>query len=194
MTHLTTWMITLTLALSALILAVGASSPALLMAASGAINLVFVYLAVREHAALMRAGANRSEIGSSTARHVGLVWAWGGLGILATYSLLLQQRWPEWKQFVLGFVIAGAASLLFALMLSKDAKAGKEDVSMLKFGRLLLLAQVVGMAAALISLFVDGKFPRDVTYPDWAACNIFFFGALGIAAISLNALLTTRSP
>jgi hypothetical protein len=47
------------------------------------------------------------------------------------------------------------------------------------------------MAAGLVSLFVEGKFPRDIAHADWAGCNIFFFGALAIAAISLDAL---RSP
>ena len=190
MSSLSAWMISLTLSICAIVLAAGANMPTVHMAASGAVSLVFALMAVREHTALTASGANKSTIGSSTARYTGLVWAWGGLGILVTYALILEQRWPEWKQFFLGFVIAGAGCLLFSKMLERDGETGKEDPAIMKLGRTLVLAQLVGMLIALISLLADGKFPRAAANPDWAACNIFFFGGLAIAAISLNALLS----
>ena len=77
-------------------------------------------------------------------------------------------------------------------MLDRDAKVERVDKSVMKVGRTLVMVQLAGMLVAIISMFIDGKFPRDASYPDWAGCNIFFFGALAIAAISLNALTTAK--
>ncbi len=192
MSSLTAWMISLTLSLCTIILAAGANMPGLHMAASGAVSLIFSVLAIREHNALVAAGANKFTIGGSTARHIGLVWAWGALGIFVTYFLILEQRWPEWPGFFTGFILAGAGCLLFAGMLDRDAQEGSKDQSVMKFGRTLVALQLAGVVVGVVSLLVDGKFPRDASHADWAACNIFFFGALAIIAISLNALLSTK--
>lgn len=192
MSSVTAWMIALTLSVCAIIITAAANLPVAHMAASGVISLVFALIAVREHANLTASGASKNAVGSSTARHIGLVWAWGSIGILVTYAFILENRWPEWWQFFIGFAVAAAASLMFASMLDRDAEAGKVDQSVMKIGRALVMVQFIGVIGALISMFVDGKFPRPITYADWAGCNIFFFGAIAIAAISLNALLRTR--
>ena len=192
MSSQTAWMINLTLSLCAIILAAGANSSTMHMAASGAVSLVLEILAVREHGRLMASGASKSVVGASTARYSGLIWAWGALGILVTYEFILDKQWPEWNQFFLGFMLAAAGCLLFANMLTKDAATGKDDASVLNLGRILVLVQFIGMMVAAITMLIDGKFPRSIEKPDWAACNIFFFGALSIAAISLNALISQR--
>lgn len=192
MSSLTAWMIALTLSICAIILTAAVSDPLLHMAASGVVSLVFAIIAIREQNALVASGAPQSAVGSSTARNMGLVWAWGGLGIFVTYAFILQQHWPEWWQFVLGFAIAAVASIVFSNMLDRDTAAGRVDDSILKVGRALVILQLVGVAIAVISMFVDGKFPRAASYPDWAGCNIFFFGAIAIAAISINALRTAK--
>lgn len=189
MTSLATWMIALTISLCAVIFTAAANAPVLHMVASGTISSVFALVAIADHRRLVESGASKSLIGSSTAHHASLVWIWGALGILVTYGLILDQRWPEWWHFFIGFLLAAAASMVFSIMLARDAEAGKVDPSVMKLGRGLIVLQLVGMIGALISLFVDGKFPRDVSHPDWAGCNIFFFGALSIAAISANALM-----
>lgn len=193
MSSLTAWMIALTLSICAIILTAAVNDPLLHMIASGAVSLVFAVIAIREQNALTAAGAPESEVGSSTARNIGLVWTWGALGIFVTYYFILQQRWPEWWQFVLGFSIAAVASIIFSNMLDRDAKAGRVDDAVLKVGRALIIAQLAGVVLAVISMFVDGKFPRAASYPDWAGCNIFFFGGIAIAAISINALRSAKS-
>lgn len=193
MSSLTAWMIALTLSICAIILTAAVNDPLLHMAASGLVSLVFAVVAIRDHNALVAAGAPQSAVGSSTARHIGLVWAWGALGIFVTYAFILEQRWPEWWHFFLGFAIAAVASIVFSNMLDRDTEAGRVDDSVLKIGRALIMVQLVGVIIAVISMFVDGKFPRDVSFPDWAGCNIFFFGAIAIAAISINALRSAKS-
>ena len=183
------WMIALTVSVCATVIAAAAGDQLLHMATTGFVTLGLALLAVREHRNLIAAGASESVVGASTARYCGLVWAWGAVATLVTYGFMFEARWPEWWQFLLGFAFAAAASLLFASMLNRDAERGTDDAGLLKIGRTLIIAQIIGMAAAIISLFIDGKFPRDVGKPDWANCNIFFFGALAIAAISINALV-----
>lgn len=184
-------MLALAAAVCATVLGAAAHLPPLHMAVAGVAGLALTFMAIRDRQRLMFAGAPTSAVASSTARHLGLVWAWAALAVAATYLLVIERRWPEWWQFFIGFSFAAIASFVFASMLDRDAVAGRGDDMLVKFGRLLVQVQIVGMAAGIISLFVDGKFPRAVNHADWAGCNIFFFGALAIAAISLDAL---RSP
>ena len=178
-------------AVCATVLAAAAHQPPLHMAVAGVAGLALTFMAIRDRQRLMFAGATTSAVASSTARHLGIVWAWAALAVAASYLLIIEARWPEWWQFFIGFGFAAIASFVFANMLDRDAAAGRGDDTLVKFGRLLVQVQIVGMAAGIISLFVDGKFPRAVNHADWAGCSIFFFGALAIAAISLDAL---RSP
>lgn len=187
----TGWLFALLAAVIATILAAAAGQPMLQMAAVAAVAIAISLLAVRDHQKLKDSGAPASAVASSSARYFALIWAWGALAILITYLFIIEQRWPEWWQFFLGFAFAALASLGFGFMLDRDRASGNDDLTLVKFGRILVKVQVVGMAAGVISLFIDGKFPRPETYADWAGCNIFFFGALAIAAISLDAL---RSP
>ena len=184
-------MLALVAAVCATVLAAAANQPPLHMAVAGVVTLGLAFMALRDRQRLMNSGAPANAIASSTARHLGLVWAWAALALAATYLLIIEARWPEWWQFFIGFGFAAVASFVFASMLDRDAVDGRADDLLVKFGRLLVQVQIVGMVAGIISLFVDGKFPRDVNHADWAGCNIFFFGALAIAAISLDAL---RSP
>lgn len=188
MLSLAGWMLALAGSVSASVIAAAANEPALHMAATGIVALAIALMGIREHRQLTAEGAPASLIASSTARNLGLVWAWGALALFITYLLVLEKSWPEWWQFTLGFACAAIVSLAFSNMLSHESASTKTGASLLKIGRMLIYLQLVGMAAGLISLFVDGKFPRDVGFPDWAGCNIFFFGALAVGAICLDAL------
>lgn len=185
------WIFGLAVAVCATILTAAVKEPELHMAATGIVALVIAIMAIRDHQHLINNGAPTSAVASSTARYLGLVWAWGALALLVIYVWILDRTWPEWWQFFLGFTFAAIASIFFSNMLDRDRAAGRVDPTIVKIGRVLVQVQLVGMIAGIISLFVDNKFPRDVHHPDWAGCNILFFGALAIAAISLDSL---RSP
>lgn len=184
----TGWLFALAASIFATILAAAANQPMLQMAAAAAVAIAIAVLAMRDHRKLRNDGAPPSAVASSTARYLALIWGWAALTLLITYLFIIQQHWPEWWQFFLGFAFAAVASLGFSAMLDRDRAAGNTDPTLVKFGRILLQAQLLGMVAGVVSLFVDSKFPRAETYADWAGCNIFFFGALAIAAISLDAL------
>lgn len=193
MSSLSAWMISLTLGLCAVIITAGWPQPFLNLLATGLISVAFASLAIRENRMLIAGGGHKSEVAASTARYIGLVWTWGALALLVIYALVYENTWKEWWQFFLSFATAAVGSTIFANMLGRDAERGKEDESVMGLGRLLVKVQLIGMMVGVISLVIDGKFPRDTAHQDWAACNIFFFGGLAIAAICANALAASRS-
>lgn len=183
------WLAALFIAVGVTIAAVTTGQSPIHMAVAALVSLGITLLAVFDRRKLLAGAAPDAAVASSTARHLGLLWAWGGLTILISYVLIIDRYWPEWWHFFIGFSFAAIASILFARMLDKDLAAGRSDDAVTKAGSILLKVQVVGMIVAIVSLFVDGKFPRSATYVDWVGCNIFFFGALGVALISIEALL-----
>jgi hypothetical protein len=191
MLSLTGWLFGLAVATCATVLTATLADPTLHIAACGLVVLAITLLAVHDHQRLINNGAATNAIASATARYLGLVWAWGALSVFAIYVFVLEKVWPEWWQFFIGFAFAAVASLAFSNLLDRDRAAGRADPMLAKVGRILAQVQIAGMAVGIVSLFVDHKFPRDVTHADWAGNNILFFGALAIAAISLDAL---RSP
>jgi len=187
------WMVTLTISVCAIILSAAAGKPEIHMAMTAFVSTAMALLAIRENRQLIGEGASRSEVAASTARYMGLVWVWGALGLLVTYFFIL--KWREWAYFFAGFAALGTLCLLIAATLDRDAKKGTDDETMMKIGRALSWGQLVGMLITMIGLIVDGKMTRFLNpakFGDWAANNIFFFGALALAAISLNALMATR--
>ncbi len=193
MLSLTGWLFSLAAAICATILAAAADQPHLQMAAAAGVCIAITLIAIREHRKLQDAGAPTNAMASSTARYLALVWAWAGLTLLITYLFIIDKHWPEWWQFFIGLSFAAVASLAFAALLDRDRAAGRADDTLVKVGRVLVQAQLIGMVAGIISLFVDNKFPRAANHADWAGCNIFFFGALAIAVISLDALRSRPS-
>jgi hypothetical protein len=161
------------------------------IAAAAAIG--FAAAAVRENLALRRSGAAKSAIASSTARHMGLIWVWGAVALAVTYATGVLV-WKEWWQFFLAFAVGAGLCLYFSAALDKDARAGREDETMLRLGRYLAIVQLAGMVIAVLGLLIDGKMSRFLTprYTDWAANDVFFFGALAVGVISANALRQTR--
>lgn len=158
-------------------------------AIAAATALLVAGVAVRQCSTLLGKGASASEVASSNAWYMGVVWSWGALALIATYGTGVLV-WKEWWHFVLAFAVAAGLSLYFSNGLKKDAIAGKEDETMLKLARYLAIVQLVGMGITMLGLIVDGKMMRFLTprFTDWAGNNVFFFGALGIALISGYAL------
>lgn len=193
MSSVSAWIISLALGLCAVIITAGAHQPMLNLFATGLVCVAFASMAIRENRSLLASNAASSEVAASTARYIGLVWAWAAIAIFVIYVLVFEGRWPEWWQFFLSFTAAAIGSIIFANMLSRDASAGKQDDAVMSIGRVLLIIQVIGVALGIVSMFVDGKFPRETSHGDWVACNIFFFGGLAIASICANALASSRS-
>jgi hypothetical protein len=186
------WMMSLTIGIVAIILSAAAGTPQIYMAVTAMISVVIAFLAIKEQHDLEAGGASASAVSASTARYMGLVWTWGALALLVTYYFILP-AWREWPHFFGAFAVIGVLCLFFASTLSKDSEKGTADETMLKLGRYLTLAQLVGTIIAVLGLLADpDKQFLNVKKLDWAAVNVFFFGSIALAAISANALFFAK--
>jgi hypothetical protein len=183
----------LALALSTALAAAFGATPNVLIATCAVIAAAFAVFAIRSRGAHAASGASRSRIAAASARAMALVWIWGAIAIVITYQLI--PPWREWWHFALAFAIAGTACLFFSNVHERDAAARRDDETMLKLGRGLAMAQLLGTLAAMVGLILDpNKTFQDTTDPAWAANILFFAGAAALAAISAHAILTDRLP
>jgi len=159
------------------------------MIVAAAICGLFALAAIRDTNQLVEAEASRTAIAAKSGQFMAYVWAWGALGLIISYGFGVV-AWHEWWHFCLAFAIAGAAAMFFANLLKRDAEAGKTDETILTISRYLAGLQFFGMIAVVLGLLIDGKMTRFLVerHGDWAANNIFFFGALALLVISGYAL------
>lgn len=186
------WVSTLTLGMCSLILAAGSGVPHYYMAVTALISFAIAALGLRNTIALDKADAPLSAVSASTARYMGLVYAWGALALFVTYYFILPE-WREWPVFAGALSLVAVVSLLFAAAMSNDVARGKDDPTLLKIGRILTVLQFAGTVVAVIGLLIDpDKQFLNTAKLDWAAQTIFLFGAIALAAISAAALFYTR--
>jgi hypothetical protein len=193
MASMVIWFVLITFSLSAMIVAAGAGMPVAHMLMTGLISVGIALVAIFENVKLRSQNAPKTAVAATTARNMGFVYVWGALAIAVTYVFIL--RWHEWWHFMAAFAIAGVLSLFYANTLARDEQAGRSDRTMLDIGRYLTWVQLVGMVIAMVGMAIDGKLSRylDPRHMDWAAQNIFFFGALALAIISAYALWAARN-
>ena len=192
------------------VLGIGASVAALVVTAALKLhdmNMAYLHMAITAAVSIgmalvamlqLREEAPDSRVGhaikaSAGLRHMGLVWTWAALALFATYAFVLQ--WREWWHFALAFALLAGVCLWLAVTLRRDARAGSEDDTMLKLARILTIVHLATGLITMLGLVIDGKMVRFMVprHQDWAAQNIFFFGALALAAISWTALTAMRS-
>lgn len=148
-----------------------------------------VAIAVSDTNRLLAENASPSALAASNAHHLGMVWIWGAIALIVTYGTQVL-TWKEWMPFFLAFFLAAGLCMFFSATLKKDAAAGQVDTSILNIARTLTLVQLVSMGVVVVGLLIDGKMTRFMTprFTDWAANNIFFTGAIAVAAICAYAL------
>jgi hypothetical protein len=194
----TTFAIAVSVVALVLTAALKAATPALAylhFGVAAATAAVCVAIAMHDTDRLVAAKASASEIAASNASHIGMVWVWGAIALLVTYGTHVL-TWNEWMLFFVAFFLAAGLCLFFSATLKKDAAEGKVDSSMLNIARTLTMVQMVTMGIVVVGLLIDGKMTRFMTprFSDWAANNIFFAGALAVAAICAYALKTVPKP
>jgi hypothetical protein len=190
------------------ILGIGLSVAALVLAAAQ--KLFFVHMGIAALISILLALASFSETRAAegdparsghgieiSLRHMGLVWTWGALALFVTYAFNILV-WREWWQFFIAFFLLAGLSLFLSATLRKDAESGASDDMLIKVARGFSIFILVAMLITMVGLLVDGKMWRFTTIAgmrrgsqDWGANNIFFFGALALAAISWNAIRIT---
>ena len=184
------WMVILTVSVCVIILSAAIGDPPTLMAMTGIISFALALIAIREHRNLELSGASRASLSASTARHMGLIWMWGALGLLVSYGLILSETWPDWTYYFAAFAAASIACLLYAGTVDRDEALGREDQTMVNLGKYLLIAQLLGVLVALITIYLDPSMQLlSDANPDWVANNIFIAGAIALTAVSGYALM-----
>ncbi|HRD75202.1 MAG TPA: hypothetical protein PK264_04585 [Hyphomicrobiaceae bacterium] len=196
MTDIVIWMLAIAVSVAALVVAAAAKLHYIHMAVAAVMAIFIALSAVRELRVTTASGAGDAAVASVAARYMGLVWAWGAIVLMITYMFILQ--WKEWWQFFIAFIVAAGICLFFSATLRSDSAKGADDPGMLSLSRYLALAQAIGTVVTIVGLGVfDGKGFRlggkmlrflDPRHTDWAANNVFFFGAIALAAISFTAL------
>ncbi len=193
MAALVIWMMSLTISTCITILSAAAQRPEIHMMVTAVVTLTMAVVAVQAYRQLLTEHATRSALAASTSRYVGLVWIWAATAMLFTYEFILS--WREAWTFVIGLLLVGGLCVAVAWMFDKDDAAGKDDETMLSIARKLNLVQIVGMLIVVAGLVADGKFvpmAHKTLHDDWAANNIFFFGALAIALIGAYAMINDQ--
>ena len=163
------------------------------LAVAATMSTLFASRAIQDCREMLEKGATASAVAASNAYYMGLVWSWGALVLIATYATGILV-WKEWWHFVIAFIAAAALSLYFSAKLSEDARSGTENPKLLAMSRRVAIFQLACMVITMAGLVVDGKMIRYLNprYTDWAANNVFFFGALAIAVISGYALKANK--
>jgi hypothetical protein len=200
MASLVIWVLSIGLSAAALVVTAAMKQFYLHMILAAIISIFIALASFAEVRAAEAAPAGGEQGISILLRHMGMVWAWGALGLLITYAFDVLS-WREWWQFLIAFALLAILSLFLAATLRKDAASGVTDPMLIKVARGFALVILIAMVITMLGLLIDGKMWRFTTVAgmrrgsqDWAANNIFFFGALALAAISFNVVKLTREP
>lgn len=197
MSSMIIWMLGIGVSVAALVITAAQKMFFVHMAVAALISILVALVSLGESRAA-DADANAGGAGIDIPlRHMGLVWTWGALALLVTYATDILS-WREWWQFFIAFFVLAGLSLFLSATLRKDAQSGAGDEMLVKVARGFSIFILVAMLITMAGLLIDGKMWRFSTIAgmrrgsqDWAANNIFFFGALALAAISWNAIKMT---
>ena len=192
-TSIVVWCFVIAVSVAILVVTASAQLFYVHMAVAAVVALFVATAAFRANQSALEANENEASVASLNARYMGIVWSWGSLALFITYTTVLS--WKEWWQFLIAFVLAAAISMFFSFLLARDAAQEKSDPTLLKVARIFGNVQLVGMVITMIGLLIDGKMQRFVgprVHSDWAANNVFFFGALSLALISWMAIKANK--
>lgn len=177
------------------ILAIGFGTAALTVAAALKLQFlhmvvtaaVTVFMALAAIAETRRADDNDARAAISL-RHLGLVWTWVALNLFVTYGYII--TWRPWMLLFVACFLSGGLCLFLASTLQAARQSATRDDQFARMARLIAIAQLVVTGIALAALGLETFLWRsiDTRLQGWAAGSLCLFGALAIAAISLNAL------
>ena len=192
MSSMIIWMLGIGVSVAALVITAAQKMFFVHMAVAALISILVALVSLGESRA---ADANAGGAGIDIPlRHMGLVWTWGALALLVTYATDILS-WREWWQFFIAFFVLAGLSLFLSATLRKDAQSGAGDEMLVKVARGFSIFILVAMLITMAGLLIDGKMWRFSTIAgmrrgsqDWAANNIFFFGALALASVAANGL------
>jgi len=199
MASMVIWAIGIVLSVAVLVVMAAMQQFYLHTAIAAIVGVGFALVSRSEVRALGGAADGDGQAIATALRHMGYVWVWGALGLLATYAFGVL-TWREWWQFCIAFALLAGLSLLLAATLRKDAASGVIDPMFIKVARGFSIFILIAMVITMVGLLIDGKMWRFFTVPgqkpgsqDWGANNFFFFGALAQALISASVVRLTSA-
>lgn len=194
MTSMLIWMLGIGFSISSLVLTAAMKIPYAHMAIAAFISILVALAAFSE---LRKPDLTRDEMSvvvGTNLRHMGLIWSWGAIGLLVTYAFKILE-WREWLHFFVAFIVLAGLTYFLAITFSNDGQGKENDPTMIRIARGFAMFIIAAMLISMIGLLIDGKMWRFSTVAgqrpgsqDWAANNIFFFGALAQAAVAWNVL------
>lgn len=120
-------------------------------------------------------------------RLVAIAYAWGAFAMQALYSTWLTGlRWQHGWQYSMLMLLLAIGAFHYARSLGNPELPQRDFY--LGLGLPLTMAQALGAAAGLLFLSVSGKL--FIHRSDWAANQVFLFGALTLMVLSAIALKT----
>jgi MFS family permease len=121
-------------------------------------------------------------------RLMAITFAWGAAAMFAVYSLTGLRWYHAWQY---GSAMALLAVLAFGYGLAIGRTEGPSRRRMLLLrGLQLTVIQALAAAGGVLFLIVSGKLMTMRS--DWAANQVFLFGGLAIAGLSVMAAVTQR--
>ncbi len=194
MTSMLIWMLGIGFSISSLVLTAAMKIPYAHMAVAAFISLLVALAALSELRKPVMTSEEMSTMVGTNLRHMGLIWSWGAIGLLVTYGFKILE-WREWLHFFVAFVVLAGLTYFLAVTFTNDGQGKEHDATMIRIARGFSMFIVAAMLITMIGLILDGKMWRFATvagqrpgWQDWAANNIFFFGALAQAAVAWNVL------
>ncbi|MCB1510576.1 MAG: hypothetical protein KDJ36_06700 [Hyphomicrobiaceae bacterium] len=122
------------------------------------------------------------------ARLMAVVYAWGGLSMLAAYYLTPLSWYHAW-QYGGAMVLVAAALHFYAQALVAPRAPARAPRAQLAVERLTVVQGITATAGAL-AVIVSGKLTTGK--PDWVANILFISGGLTIGTLSALAVMTRR--
>lgn len=185
------WILALAIAIS--VHAITAAMPSVELHAliSAMISLIMAVLAVRENERELRSDNDIFDLAATNARYMAVVWGWAAVTVTLTYASVL--HWADWWHYAMPISGAAVLYLCFANLVDKGTES-TTAMRALKLSRFLAIVQLVGALAVIVAFIASGKlaFASHASVAnlarDWAANDIFFFGATALAVISTVAL------
>lgn len=173
------WILSITMAASALVLTAATEHSALHLALSGIVATVIVALAAREYrAAIEKSGSAVAPL-AVVSRYMGMLWAWSAICTFLTYTLIMV--WSTWSgAFIVSALCAGLC-LVVAGLAERDDGATKWTSVLATFNSIVFGASTIALGAIPVLIgyagFASGK-------SDWAAVNIMLTTIGGLAFLS----------
>ncbi len=192
MAQMVFWMLGITIAVSAMVIAAAMEGRAAHLAL-GLVIVVFITLsAVMAHRSATDEGKDAPRLAAILARFMGMLWAWAAIAVFITYAFILVQS-QDWPGVVVVLTLGSGMCLFISNILERDAEGGQSDPKVVNFVLLIAKVQLGACCVALGGLLAYSRFVMGGPDPRWAAVNLLLCTTLGLAALSGYTIATSSA-